>query len=268
MNNFFLTFLSSYITTSTACFLLDVFNPSLRIHEDSLENIVKHYKHVSNVVTTNILINALPLYLFLEIYYYNYQSERGIFVRCLQLLLSLFMGLVFHLFSCKMFQANMFKKYLTNDNSIQYSFGWQTYYLHPLELYLVYLLPPILLPVMFSFSQEIVELLIVISNVVYVVKNSSLIYSNHINYFIFDFEKFLNLNINPPVNQNFQVIDPNGETHEESVNEDETNKNENDTNTETNHETNETNHHNESENTIEKQINIQGTNVTENLHLD
>ena len=90
MNNFFLTFLSSYITTSTSCFLLDIFNPSLRLHEDSLENIVKHYKHVSNVVTTNILINALPLYLFLEIYYYNYQSERGIFVRCLQLLLSLF----------------------------------------------------------------------------------------------------------------------------------------------------------------------------------
>lgn len=277
MNNFFLTFLSSYITTSTACFLLDVFNPSLRLHEDTLENIVKHYKHVSNIVTTNILINALPLYLFLEIYYYGYQSERGIFVRYLQILLSLFMGLVLHLYSGKMFQANMFKKYVTNDNSIQHSFGWQTYYVHPVELYLVYLLPPIIVPFMFSFSQEIVDLLIVISNVVYVVKNSSLIYANYINYFIYDFEKFLNLNINPPVNQKFQVIDPNGDTHEESVNSEASNEASNEVSSEASNQasneasteaSNEASTEPSTEPSSENQVKIEGTNVSENLHLD
>lgn len=256
MNNFFLTFITSYIGASASCLLLDIFNPSIRKHEDTLENIVKHYKHVSNTVGQNIFVTVLPLYLFLEIYYYNYESNRGIFVQYLQILLSIFMGLVLHLFSAKMFRTNMFKKYVTHDKSISYNFGWQTFYLHPVELYLVYLLPPILIPVIFSFGPGIVQLLINISNIVYVIRNSSLVYSNYIDMFIYDFEYFLHLNINVPVNQNFQVINSDGDTHEESVSD------------ETNNETNKTNHHTQMEKKIEKQINIQGANVSENLHLD
>lgn len=268
MNNFFLTFLSSYITISTACLIFDIFIPSVRIHRDSLENTVKHYKHVTPNVLVNLFINSLPLYLFLEVYYFNYESSRGIFVKYLQLLLSLFMGLVIHLLSTKMFQSNMFQKYVTDDNSIQYGFGWQTYYLHPLELYLVYLLPPILIPVMFSFSQGIIIALINISNIVYVIRNSSLVYSTSINYFIYDFEKFLNLSIKAPV-QNFQVVDHNGETYEESTNEttnDDKSESNDKTNNEKNNETN--NETDESVTNTEKQINIEGTNVSENLHLD
>ena len=57
-------------------------------------------------------------YIYFKIYYWI-SIGRGIFVRYLQILLSLFMGLVLHLCGGKMFQANMFKKYVTNDIGIQ-----------------------------------------------------------------------------------------------------------------------------------------------------
>jgi len=260
MNNFFLYFLGTYLVSSGGCLLVDIFAPQLRNTKDSLDNIVGQYKYVSNKVFENILVNVLPLYLFLEIYYYGYESNRGIFVQYLQILLSLFLGHLIHMYSIKLMQSNALQKYTTRDENIKYNFAWQTLYIHPVELYVVYLIPPILVPVVFGFSPNIINAIITFTNILYILRNSNLVCSQYIKeeLEIYTIDKLLNINVKPSKPQPFEIIEPESSSidNEHEHDNDNDNEHDNDNKSETN------------ENDTDNEINIEGPNITENLHLD
>ena len=261
MNNFFLYFVGTYLFTSGTCLFIDIFSPELRNSKDSLDNIVGYYKYVSNNVFRNLLVNVLPLYLFLELYYYGYETNRCIFVQYLQILLSLFLGHILHMHSIKLMQSNALQKYLTRDENIKYTFAWQTLYIHPVELYVVYLIPPILVPVVFGFSPNIINTIITFSNILYVLRNSNLVCSEYIReeLEIYTIDKLLNINMTPSKPQPFEIIEPENDNSIESENTEKisnTAKLQGDVDEEPH------------ENTEENQVNIEGVNVTEHLHLD
>lgn len=261
MNNFFLYFVGTYLFTSGACLFIDIFIPELRNSKDSLDNIVGHYKYVSNRVFENLLIKVLPLYLFMELYYYGYESNRSMFVQYLQIILSLFLGHILHMHSIKLMQTNALQKYLTRDENIKYTFAWQTLYIHPVELYVVYLIPPILVPVIFGFNPDIINSIIAITNVLYILRNSNLVCSEYIReeLEICTIDKLLNINMAPSKPQPFEIIEPENDNSIESENTEKI------SNTAKSQGDAEEEHH---ENTEEKQVNIEGENVTQHLHLD
>ena len=74
MFHFFLYFVSAYFIASGGCLLVDIFRPDFRLQKDTLDKIVSNYQYVTPKVIRNILVNSLPLYLFLELYYYGYES--------------------------------------------------------------------------------------------------------------------------------------------------------------------------------------------------
>lgn len=248
MNNFFLYFVGTYLLTSGSCLFIDIFIPKLRNSKDSLDNIVGHYKYVSNKVFENLLIKVLPLYLFMELYYYGYESNRSMFVQYLQIILSLFLGHILHMHSIKLMQTNALQKYLTRDENIKYTFAWQTLYIHPVELYVVYLIPPILVPVIFGFNPDIINSIIAITNVLYILRNSNLVCSEYIReeLEICTIDKLLNINMAPPKPQPFEIIEPENDNPIKSENTKEARE----------------------EAREEKQVNIEGENVTQHLHLD
>ena len=65
MFHFFLYFVSAYFIASGGCLLVDIFRPDFRLQKDTLDKIVSNYQYVTPKVIRNILVNSLPLYLFL-----------------------------------------------------------------------------------------------------------------------------------------------------------------------------------------------------------
>ena len=153
--------------------------------------------------------------------------------------------------SIKLMQTNALQKYLTRDENIKYTFAWQTLYIHPVELYVVYLIPPILVPVVFGFSPDVINGMITFTNILYILRNSNLVCSQYIKeeLEIYTIDKLLNINVKPSKPQPFEIIEPESSSIE---NDDDNDDNDNDDN----------------ENDTNNEINIEGPNITENLHLD
>ena len=160
MHYFYLNFVVSYTIFSSFVFIVDLFFQNLKLDKNSPQEIVNKYRSLFPNVFKNVVIHTIPLFIWIEYMYYDYQYQLTIVTFVFQFIVSIICSQFLFYWAHRMMHTKYFKKYHNVHHEVIIPIGISALYAHPIDAYLGNMIPMGITPIILRFHPITVNILI------------------------------------------------------------------------------------------------------------
>lgn len=160
MYYFYLNFVVSYTIFSSYVFIVDLFFQNLKLDKNSPQEIVNKYSALFPNVFKNVVIHTIPLFIWIEYIYYDYQYQLTILTFVFQFIVSIISSQFLFYWAHRMMHTKYLKKYHNVHHEVIIPIGISALYAHPIDAYIGNILPMGITPIILGFHPITINILI------------------------------------------------------------------------------------------------------------
>ena len=160
MYYFYANFVLSYTIFSLGIFIIDLFFQDLKIDKNTQKEIIDKYERLFPCVAKNVYLYTIPLFVWIEYRYEEYQYGLTLMGFTIQFIISVIASQFLFYWAHRMMHTKYLKKFHNIHHKVIIPIGISALYAHPIDALLGNILPMGIIPILLGFHPYIIHVLI------------------------------------------------------------------------------------------------------------
>ena len=160
MYYFYYNFVLSYTIFSLGIFIVDLYYQDLKIDKNTKREIVDKYRKLFPCVAKNVVLYTIPLFVWIEYMYVDYQYELTLMGFIVQFIISGISSQFLFYWGHRTMHTKYLKKFHNIHHKVIIPIGLSALYAHPIDAFLGNILPMGITPILLGYHPITIHALI------------------------------------------------------------------------------------------------------------